>query len=540
MDSRYNSLSIKVIIFYAFFAILFGMRMWGIYESKPLYSPLLLVGFALWGLSILMTEHSILEYAVIIAFIGLAGLVYIKTGEKGLLLYFALMLGMKGVSVKGVFKSGLVVGMAGMICLTFLASFGIIEDVSYIQERHFFGDVFRRSLGFPHPNTLSSSFTILAMMIMYLIGHEDKKKLWKTSAVLVIIATYLYFYSGSRTGIMITFGYLMLNLFYAYRGKAGIVEKIVLILLFPILWIFSIVGPALSTDETIAFVRKFDYNVGSRWEVGSYYWKNNGMTLFGCRLANPDAMPYGIDLAQLYLLLQLGVVAFVVVTLLWFLVIHDEVKNQRISELVITFSLLVMGAMDPFLYNIGFKNLAFCFMGVSLYSVLQNALGKLPETFSKQICIFKIGDKAIDSPIFKPRLNDRNKRDARSSFPALFLMLALLVAIIRFVVVPNPDYVLVDRDYGEQKWGRDFGLIGKTYSRDDIKNIESAGNIVLDYTDENEMMYTYYSHDEGSVTGGYYAPNAAMMEKFRYSLSIFFWGCWLVVGVTYMLRHKRL
>ena len=53
--------------------------------------------------------------------------------------------------------------------------------------------------------------------------------------------------------------------------------------------------------------------------------------------------------------------------------LHDEVKNQRISELVITFSLLVMGVSDPFLYNIGFKNLAFCFMGVWLYKAVNHS-----------------------------------------------------------------------------------------------------------------------------------------------------------------------
>ncbi len=43
---------------------MFGMRMWGIYESKPLYGPLLVVGFLLWAISMLMTELTVLEYII--------------------------------------------------------------------------------------------------------------------------------------------------------------------------------------------------------------------------------------------------------------------------------------------------------------------------------------------------------------------------------------------------------------------------------------------------------------------------------------------
>ena len=40
-------LSVSELSFYLFFSLLFGMRMWGIYEGKPLYIPLLAVGLFL-------------------------------------------------------------------------------------------------------------------------------------------------------------------------------------------------------------------------------------------------------------------------------------------------------------------------------------------------------------------------------------------------------------------------------------------------------------------------------------------------------------
>ena len=164
------------LFFYLFFGLMFGMRMWGIYESKPLYAPLLLIGMVFWLISIVLTEHSLFEYIVIIALMGISGCIYLHTGEKGLILYFALMTGMKSIDPKRVFRVGVLIGTAGITCLSFLTAFGFAEDVAFIQFRPMVGYVFRRSLGFPHPNTLSSSFTILVMMVMYIIGMNDKRK----------------------------------------------------------------------------------------------------------------------------------------------------------------------------------------------------------------------------------------------------------------------------------------------------------------------------------------------------------------------------
>ncbi len=522
-----TKVSIRELIFYMFFAVMFGMRMWGIYESKPLYGPMLLLGFCLWGVSVLMTEHSISEYAVIAAFMAVAGIVYLRTGEKGLLLYFMLMLGMKGINEKKLFKIGAVAGLAGMAVLTFLASFGFIEDFSYLQGRPMVGEIFRRSLGFPHPNTLSSSFTIITIMIMYTVGHSDKVRMWKTSFVMMAVAVIIYLYSGSNTGLMMTVGFLVLNAFYAYRGKVGIPEKAVLILLFPFLWLSSLVGPALAKKETIDFVKGIVYNLGSRWDVGNYYWINNHLSLFGVRLINPDNIPYGIDLSQLYLFLQLGVVPFILITLLWILLLYDEVREQRISELVITFTLLVMGVSDPFLYNIGFKNLAFCFMGIWLY----RQLGRISDVSfaGRKIQMLAVGSKEVELPVLRFKKADDRNRPWKLAASLICFAVLVVLSIVIFEMNPDPDYVLADKSYMEHAVVNEFDVEGHTYSEEDIQRIKAEGNVVLNYTDENEPMYTYYAHEEDKIEGGYLAPNAARMERLRLSLGIIFWGTLLIV-----------
>ncbi len=533
------------LFFYMFFIIMFGMRMWGIYESKALYAPLLVVGMAFWAISAVLTKHSLFEWLIIAALMALSGLVYIKTGEKGLILYFALMLGMKNIDSKRLFKTGTFAGMLGLTCLTFLSSFSIIEDVAYIQKRSFVGEVFRRSLGFAHPNTLSSSFAILTMMIMYIVGYENKKRVWRATVLMSVIALYLFVYSGSRTGLLITFGYLALNLIYVYRKKIGVIEKVVLILLFPVLWIISIVGPALATPDTIAFVRSIDYNLGSRWDVGRYYLNNNSLTLFGQRLNNPESNVYGIDISQLYLFLQLGVVAFIVINILWLLLIYDEVRENRLGELVIVFSMLIMGISDPFLYNLGFKNLAFVFMGIVLYKYIGKISDKLPEALTKQVSLpGRMQNAALPVPqvaVFDNAGAIKGVKPLRTLVILIPVLMAVLAVAI-YVATPAPRYVLADRNSREQTTRLIKGLEGSCYSEEEISGIKKQGNFVLNYTDENELMYVYYADENDSINGGHCSPNAAAMEKLRRSISIFFWGS--IIGVfvmrfIYSVSHKK-
>jgi hypothetical protein len=574
--------SYREIFFFLFFAIMFGMRMWGVYEGTSLYAPLLVAGFLFWAISVAMTRHTMFEYAVIAAFMALALLVYINSKEKGLLLYFALMLGMKGIDIKKLFKVGLVVGGVGMACLTFLSAFGIIEDVAYVQERSRIGLAFRHSLGMPHPNTLSTSFIIISVMVMYVVGHEDKLRVWLASVIITVIAFYLYLYSGSRTGIATNIGILALNLIYTYRRKTGILEKAVLVLLFPALWCFSIVLPAVASYDLIHRLMDIDFTLFSRLEFGKYYLETCPITLFGTVVFD-EAKFYGVDMAQLFLFLNLGLVAFAVVSVLNVMLVVDEVKENRLEELVITFSFLVMGMTDPFLYNISFKNLCFVFMGAMLYRRFEKLESRLPAWMAKEICLIGAGDKtiafggaerqnqafdgtgrltqALDGEGSRSSVDGSGNRKTSihsdgnnpTSVDGLLshdlktwaiaigcsLLVAAAVALIQYIVTPDPSYVLADNGKIEHVPIED--IEGRTYTRQEIKDIQSQGNIVLNYSGEDELMYAFYSDENSPVQGGVFSGKAAQFEKLRRSISVFFWGTAILAGIVQIvgMNHRK-
>ena len=222
---KFTKIKLQEIMYLLYFIVLFGIRSVGIYEGMFLYNLALVVGVLIWGLKILMTEHSILEYVLIGGMLLLALIIYKNTGEKGLLLYFTMMLGMKKVKTKRVFKTGLGVLAFSFVILIILSLLGIKEEIFYMQKR---GDVemFRHALGYPHPNTLHTTYVILMSLVVYLLGKQNWKKLLAIYGALFAGSLYIYLYSGSRTGLLISAFYLTMNFYFQVRGKLSIFEKL--------------------------------------------------------------------------------------------------------------------------------------------------------------------------------------------------------------------------------------------------------------------------------------------------------------------------
>ena len=99
-----TTIQLSEIIYLAYFTVMFGARAIGLYEGMLPYNIMLVIGMLLFLLKIAMTRHTFAEYLLMGTLLFISLIVYYNTGEKGLLLYFTMMLGMKNVSLKRVMK----------------------------------------------------------------------------------------------------------------------------------------------------------------------------------------------------------------------------------------------------------------------------------------------------------------------------------------------------------------------------------------------------------------------------------------------------
>lgn len=402
MNKTENTIiQLSELIYLAYFAVMFGARAIGLYEGMLPYNIMLVTGMLLFLLKIAMTRHTYGEYLLIGVLLFISLIVYYNTGEKGLLLYFTMMLGMKNVSIKRVMKWAAAILSVSFTVLVFLSVFGLKQDITYLHDRAGFGQVLRHSLGYPYPNTLFTTYIVLMVLIMYVLGKQTKKQLVITSTLMFLGAVYIYLYSCSNTGLIVATFYLLANLWLQLRNRLSIVEKIVLLMAYPGCALLSIVGPLVTSGRLFQLMDKVLHN---RWAYSYYYLTTEPVTLFGTRFGETPNENYMIDSSFLYSFLQIGVIPFLIVTALMIGMIVCYVKKDKRIELAMIISFCVLGLSDPFFFNLSYKNLMFLFIGELLYLQTSKACKGL---LAKEICILKCGERSIsvDTPFY-----DRIKR----------------------------------------------------------------------------------------------------------------------------------
>ena len=484
-------------IYLLYFAIMMAARAFGLYEGMTVYNISLVVGMLLFACKMVITPHSIKEYVLSGVLLLISVLVYLHTGEKGLLVCFTMMLGMKAVSVQKVIRTGIIVSGIAILIKIFTGVFGILPEIYYPQEREGIGTMFRHALGYAHPNTLHMNVLMLTMLMIFYIskglsGKKDRDaciKLGICSCLAALFNLYIFNYSGSRTGILTCFVFLIINFWFFICKKPGILEKIVTLIAFPGVCFISIVMPLILPDSIFELIDRRIFT--TRLSIARYFWSNNHISLFGIRLVNENEYykTYGLDMAQLYLFLQLGILAFITIAALtmWFVVYC--LKKNRLKELAVLLGMLCLGIWEPLLYNLGFKNFVYVFIGAAIYEALS---GK-----ESVFCDF-------DRPVFVSGLNISYIMKTLST-----AALAGLLAMLLFLAVTSkPTALYGGRELDES--GRSLGMEGYYFTADEIETFRDRGDLVVGYVDDVTPMYIY-SED---IAAGEYEKKALSIAVF--------------------------
>lgn len=506
-------------IYLLYFAVMAGARSIGLLEGTAPYTVTLVLGMLLLGLKLLLTEHTITEYGVIGACMFVATMVYLHSGEKGLIVCFSMMLGMKAVSKRKVIIVGIVV-VSIMITLRVLpVVFGLTDEIYYPQERAGVGLMFRHALGYAHPNTLHMNVLMLSLMIMYLITfqcrrlmiHEALSK--KLVIEVVIVCSFLIFgfnvyvfqYSGSRTGLLACFFYMLFNLWLICVGKIRFFEKVVLYSSFPISCFLTIIVPLFFPSNIVDKLNDTVF-MGRYW-MDRFLWTSNKPVLWGQRLKHEGghAMTYGLDSAQMYLFLQLGIVAFILMTCLIFCFVLFSVRARELPELSVFETMLLIGLWEPLLYNLSFKNFTYVFMGHLLYEII--------DTKGKPLDQHMVGLNKNESIIAAYIAN---------CFVMKKIVLRIFVAMtvgtmafgLYYSIVQKPSALYGSREESENGGSLDMDAL--YFTEDQINELRQSGDIVVGYKGEMTPMYRY-------------DKNIAMMEFKKKAISVGVFWCILVL-----------
>ncbi len=486
-----NRITASELFYYIYFLILFGARAVGFYDGQTIYNLLLLAGAAMFGIKLISTKHTLAECLAIICFLGAGSLTYICSGEKGLLIYFTMMLGMKGINEKKVMRLGLYILGISYPVLYVLSMTDIITELNHMNKRSGFGFILRHSLGYPYPNTTHTTLLILIILFFYLYEAKSLGSLIRASLIAMLLNCFIYIYTVSLTGLISISIYLVVNLYLQVRKERSLLENTLIRILFPVTVIFSIAGPLLATGDAFEFMNKL---LHKRYEYALYFLTNEKLTPFGSYFGETPTSWYMLDNSFLYLFLQLGIVPFILVCSIYLLWIKYIVKENKRPELAIMITFCFIGMSDPFLFNLSYKNLTFIFLGSWLYKAISKNADRFPAILNKEIQLIPAGSKKLALPELSDfRLHKAFiKTTAHVSchfvrFAVLFAVSFVLASALYYAGTSEPAVLYTNSDIADPY----FSHKNIEMTKEDVDAALAKGDLVEGYDSNDPTMYVF-------------------------------------------------
>jgi len=535
MDQE-RTCTLSEFFFLVYFCLLSIAKAIGLDDGQMAYYALVGIGLFFLILKILSTEHSVFEYLWMMLLMILGLVIYRATGQKGMLICFTVLAGMKNVSTRRVFRAGIVVWGSCFAALWLLSMTGVLKEQVWMHDKHGIGLTLCHSMGYPHSNVMHVVFLIVAMMACYLYERRDTrgennaagklyhKRLVLLTAFLLVMNVVVFFYSMSYTGVLACGIYLVLNLILAFRKRLTKAEKILLELIFPACLLFICVGPLVIRGRLFDLINKA---LTTRYYLSYFFLTEQPATLFGQRY-NLD-YHLTMDSSYIYLLRQYGIIAFALVLALYAGLIRDEIRRDCRSELAMTLGTCIAGTTEQFLFNTSYKNLSLIFAGTYLFYVSGRLESHLPEALRKQkaflsghhdMAPFVITDRItrICSRIFSS--GNIKKR----SFGSLSLL--ALGICLAWMALPRTKALYVDEDVNE--------LIDRPsyyFTSSDVQQMEKEGNMFYYYRGPDDPVYLY----EGSPAELEYARHVLFAGLFSGGASFMITGLFHAIST----REKK-
>ena len=508
-----GAVRVREILYYMFFSLLFFAKGIGLYDGQGLFKVFLVLAFACFVLKMVTTDYTLRELAFLAVLAAMALLSYAGTKEKGIMFTLAIVAGLKKVPVKRVFGVALAVWGVSFLPAVAATTLGWADSPFRVHVRPFLGFVIRWGLGSAHPNVGHIAYLVFTVLTVYVLGEKVS---WKWLAGLFAGNLYIYFYTMSQTGLLMTSfylaaaGYLMLRR-KPSRAEYGLVECVL-----PACILASLVLPLVLKGKAFDILNKL---MNTRVMQSKEYLTQEKITWFGSLPKRSNAINT-MDNSYLFAFLTYGAVTFAVLMAAYFLLVRKYVLQKRNRELALIVTLLLAGLSEPFLFNTSFKNVSLLFMGELLFPAREPGEG----IWEKEIRLWGIGDRRVALPfggisLWWERVKTC-KREYRVQVLAGTVLAAAVWAGAYGLAAHAPARIVVPRklcDSVEQE--------SVYFARGE----EPADSLVLGYVDEETPMVAF----TGSL---------ARMEYVRGILCRAVYGAGLgfvvVLGGYYVVKYK--
>jgi hypothetical protein len=382
------------VCYFGFFILLSVTKGLGLYEGQKLFELLVLPAFLFALMKLIITPYTKRQWAMQVLLLLLTGIVFYNSHERGILFLAFMVLGMKNISVKKVFHTGLWVWSACAVFLSIFSFFRLEHTVYRVHAKLGMGHIFRWSLGFSHPNILHITYLALCAFLLYEMGERYR---FRHFGLLMAGNLLVFFYSVSYTGFGIVAVLLAGGLYVQARPRFCVAEKLLANLVLPACLILSFVLPFYLYDNKLAgFVQKLNFMLNTRIWLAEQFLRSEYRSLLGADVSQVVKSSMTMDNSYVWGYINYGLIFFSILMLGYFALLFYDTHRQRTRELVILVCFLGAGWTEPLLFNTSFKNVTLLFLGSLLF---------LQKEGEKEYCLFPQLQRKVRVPLV--RLPDR-------------------------------------------------------------------------------------------------------------------------------------
>lgn len=487
----------------------------GWYDGMTIYKIIFVGASGCILLKLILSKHTIKEWCFIIVALSFGIINMIIAGDKGILIYILLILGIKNVSVNRMIKVGTVIwiGCFGGNFLFFVMQ--QCKGMALVHEKMGFNAIIRWGMGYSHPNVFHISYAICALF-MILLFRWSKKNVIKVSGILFAGNILIFLYSLSYTGFLLTSFILAAFIYFAFREKRTKIEDLLIQAILPACLLYAIGLPLIFREGVVSdSCRTFVNNLTNSRLIASQVYLEKGVTLFGKNLADFNTA-MALDSSYLFLLISGGTILFVLIMFIYLKAIRSFLVNDEKKALQATLPILVAGTFEPFLFNTSFKNLSFIFIGQYIWEILKGKNEK------KEVGITNVGEqKILKFPAVHKRIIYNVKAVILLKWKKILIFSCLMGVLVMFSAssfYKENRYVYITQSKTDCAPREVFYL--------DSKNIDDT--LVLEWEGPDIPMYRF----DGDIL---------QVEKFRFWIGSYvcgFVGSFIVLGCFYIGRRK--
>lgn len=511
-----EGLTLEEMLYSGFFILLSVAKGFGFYEGQKAFVLLLLPAFALAFLKILLSSYTRRQWVMQILLFLLTMIVYDRSREIGIFFIMFMIMGMKNISIKKVFRLGLWVWSVCSIVLC-LASFTRLEHTIYrVHQKLGLGHIFRWSLGFTHPNILHITYLLLCAFIVYELAERYS---FKHFLLLMVGNVLVFIYSVSFTGFGIVVILLFGALYVQIRPRFCFVEKLAVNLVLPACMIFSFVLPSIIFESKYAYwIQKLNFLLNTRIWLARQFLEPECMSLFGLRMSELEQGSLAIDNSYIWGFVNYGIVPFALCMFAYLLLIVDYSRKQKTRELVLIVCFLAAGFTEQLLFNTSFKNITLLFLGEFMFRQKEGAeeYALFPEWKRKlEGCCQKLYAKVAAQPCMQKALYSTlwQARKRYRKQVAIGTLAGIAAGIcLCAVLYTEPKGYVVQRFYTD-------GLFDTSVYLESAEDEDYEGYRVMNYVDADTPMQIIDGNAVTLETVRYYLGSMAIGALAGYLIS---------------------